>query len=269
LRTLLTTVLPILVSLLLGAGGGATLMSKSAAPAPPAIVLPATVKGTPHDPVTITAETAGKRVRWRCASKSIRLIETDDLTTKKQVIVTACRVGKYTLECWTSVNDEPTPIYSTMLVVAEPDTPPQPDPTPPAPPGPGPVPPTPPTPPVPPPPAPPSPLTAKLQAAYDSDKGETKVKQSQRTLLIGLYQQMAEHAKDSKLTTAGELLSDLKTVADGMLVKTALIEARKVISAEIAAAIGTDQSARLDPSLRQKAVNVFANIAKSMSEVKA
>lgn len=132
-----------------------------------------------------------------------------------------------------------------------------PNPTPPAP-----------VPPTPVPPAPTSPLTVQLQAAYTADPGSPVAKSGQKVLLQGLYEAMIDHAKATTIATTGALLADLQTVAGQMLAPKTLIDVRKIIAVEIAAAIGTDATAKLDPDLRPKAVDAFTRIAKSLSEVK-
>ena len=43
---------------------------------------------------------------------------------------------------------------------------------------------------------------------------------------------------------------------------------RKIVSAEIAAALGTDPAAPLDAALRAKAVDVFTRVAAALGKVK-
>lgn len=159
-----------------------------------------------------------------------------------------------------------------------------PAPTPPAPPVPVPPVPVPPVPvppvPIPPVPVPPLPstLTYKLQAAYAMEFAHPTVKSGQKYALQGLYEAMADHAKDPSLTTAAELMNDLRKVAygdktkippvPGMIREDVLLELRKAIALEVAAALGVDTASRLDPDLRPRAVDVFTRIAKSLSEVK-
>lgn len=244
--------------------------SRTAGPDSPVdVVLPKEFKGKPGVPIELKADTAGTKVRWRAVDAGVLLItDMPDLAASKKALAIACLPGRYRVECWSAVNNEPTAIYLTTVVVGE-----MPGPTPPDPPlPPPPVPPNP-VPPVPPPPPPPplppvNPLTVKLQAAYTADPGVASVKAGQRVMLIGLYEAMVDHAKQNSITTTGELLADLKAVAEKMIAKGALIECRKVIAAEIGAALGSNPDARLDPDLRPRAVDVFDRIAKSLSEVK-
>lgn len=132
-----------------------------------------------------------------------------------------------------------------------------------------PVPPPEPAPPTPTPPAPtPSALTLKLQAAYTADAALPAVKDTQRITLKGLYEAMADHANNPAIATTTDLLADLKTVSGQLVQPNALVEVRKVISAEIVSALGTTPGAKLDPDLRPRAVGVFTRIAKSLGEVK-
>ena len=124
--------------------------------------------------------------------------------------------------------------------------------------------------PKPPGPVPPAPniLTAKLQAAFLADAAPATTKDGQRKLLIGLYEAMGDHTKKQAIVTTTDLLADLKAVSAQFVPAAALIEARKIISAEIVAAIGATPGAKLDPELRPKAVDVFARIAKALGSVK-
>ncbi len=127
--------------------------------------------------------------------------------------------------------------------------------------------PKPPEPPAPIPPAPASALTLKLQAAYLADVAPATAKDGQRLLLKGLYEAMTDHARKPEIVTTTDLLADLKAVSAQLVPASALVELRKIISAEVVAAIGTAPAAKLDPELRPKAVEVFGRIAKSLGEV--
>lgn len=128
--------------------------------------------------------------------------------------------------------------------------------------------PKPPEPPAPIPPAPASALTLKLQAAYLADTAQPTAKDGQRLLLKGLYEAMTDHARKPEIVTTTDLLADLKAVSAQIVPASALVELRKIISAEIVASIGTAPAAKLDPELRPKAIDVFGRIAKSLGEVK-
>jgi len=124
-----------------------------------------------------------------------------------------------------------------------------------------------PPPPDPKPPTPPvSPLTAKLKAAYLADAAPIAVKAGQMAALKGLYEAMADHAKNPAIVTTTDLLADLRAVSSQMIPPTALVEVRKAISAEINLSLGSTPAAKLDPDLRPRAVDVFARIAKSLGE---
>lgn len=256
-----------LVVLLMGAGaggGGLYAVNRTPEPTPPEVSLAEEFYGEPGELIELTAQTTGARVRWRSLDVGLSLIDDlPDLIARKEVRAIACASGKYRVECWSAIGNEPTRIYRTVVIVGKPG----PGPNPPTPVPPDPTPPTP-VPPTPVPPAPTSELARKLQACWSADTTNLVVKTSQRALIIGLYEAMADHAKNEKITTTGELLGDLKTQAAAMLLPSALTECRKAISAEVAAALGTDPATVLDVAFRLKAVDVFNRVAKAMQEVK-
>ena len=234
-------------------------------PAPEIVVKD--VAGEVQTPIELKAETTGTKVRWRSIDPGLLLLDSmPDLVANKRALAIACSPGKYRVECWGALGGEPTGIYVCIVTVGKPGPAPPipPPPSPPDPPAP-----SPPDPPPPPPPPPaPSPLTSKLQAAYAADPGAVSVKAGQRVMLQGLYEAMIEHAKKKEIVNAADLVSDLKAAAGQMIQPTALIELRKVISAEVASVLGREPTATLDPDLRPKAVELFQRVAKSLSEVK-
>jgi len=178
---------------------------------------------------------------------------------KGRVYIAPLAPGRYKVESWCGKENLASEIATCWLVVGNPPDP-----------GPGPKPPDP-KPPDPKPPGPdnkPSVLTAKLQAAYTADTSAPSVKAGAKVMLQGLYEAMIDHSRQPAITTTGELLSDMKKVAEKMIAPGALIEVRKVISAEIATSLGTNPDLKLDPDLRPRAIEVFTRIAKSLSEVK-
>ncbi len=243
----------------------ATAKAPDPPPIPPEISIAAEFYTDVGELVELPTTTTGTRVRWRSCDKGLQLIDgLPDLITRKSALAVACKPGVYRVECWTAINGEPSKIYRASVTVGQPTPPPNP----PLPPDPGPLPPAPPTPPVPPTPGPTSELGKKLQVCWTADATALVVKNSQKSLIIGLYEAMADHAKNTAITTTGELLGDLKTQAAAMLLPSALTECRKIISAEIATALGTDPAAKLDPVLRPKAIDVFTRVAKAVQEVK-
>lgn len=252
-----TILAPLLVS---HAGIGAMTWAVSRPPSPTVrdLTLPKEVKGKPGELITIQATTPGSKVSWRSLDPGLTLTTNlAELITAKQCIAVGVKPGRYRVECWTAVGSEPSAIVQTIVVISEDAA------GPPGPPGPTPGPSPPPAP------APPSnPLTVKLQAAYNADSAPLAAKRGQLALLQGLYEAMAEHAKDTKLATARELLSELQKAGGKMIAPGALPEVRQVIAAEIAAALGDNPHAKLDPDIRPKAVSCFGRIAQSLSEVK-
>lgn len=221
-------------------------------PAPPIVPLqlPKEVTGLRETPIDIIADTKGKAVRWRAVDPGIVLLwDLPDLRANKKAIVLGCRPGRYRVEAWSSINDEPTPIVACTVIISEPNPPPlPPDPKPPLP-------------------EPVDPLMAKFQTAYDADAAPPAAKKGQLVLMIGLYQAMAEHAGDKTIKSTGDLLSDYKATAGKVLLPGLLVELRRVIAAEIAAAFGTDSIA-LDDATRKKAIDHFDKIAKALGGVK-
>lgn len=207
--------------------------------------------GAVHGKIELAAETMGKFVRWRLIDPGPLLIDDlPDLRTRKQAILYSCKPGKFRVECWTAINDEPSAIVVCVVtIVGEPQPPPPPEP------------------PVPPPPPPPAdPLTAALQLCYNQDPQLQPIKAAHLQRMIGLYQAMTIHAADKGITKLADLLSDYQKTAAGM--PNELIGCRKLVAAEIAAALGTNTNAMLDDAMRQRAVDLFARLAKAASGVK-
>lgn len=230
-------------------------------PSPPApdpddwgeVMLPLEVKAEVGRMVVIEAKTKGE-CRWLIPPGS----PCDRFESGKKLSLTPSAAVDFAI----GVASIPDGAVAWTRIKAAPPAPKPPDPKPPEP-----KPPTPPDPPVPIPPAPVSVLTAKLQAAYKADAAPLAIKDGQRKLLKGLYEAMVDHAKNPAIATTTDLLADLKTVSAQFVPANALVEMRKVISAEIVASIGTAPGAKLDPELRPKAVEVFGRIAKSLGEV--
>lgn len=261
-------VLKYLLTALFGAG---TLVAgqRATAPSPeppapvPDISIAEEFRGEVGQMIDLYAETPGTRVRWRACDGCLSIRDNG----AKAALVVGCKPGKYRVECWTAVNNLPSALYRTTVTVGDPlPLPPAPPPTP--------VPPAPPTPvppnPVPPEPTPPqSELAKKLQACWTADVTTSiVVKNSQKSLIIGLYEAMADHAKSPKITNAAELLADLQSLGKTMLLPDALTDCRKIIGAEVAAVLGVMPEVALDDATRAKAVDVFTRIAKAMAEVK-
>ena len=234
------------------------------------------VSGRPHERIELKAETVGVKVRWRADPGILLIDDLPDLILNKRAVAIGCKPGKFRVECWSAIGNEPTAIYvATVTVSGEPGpgpTPPDPPtPVPPVPPVP--PPPVPPIPPPPPPPAPVDPFLSKLQAAYDADRGAEPVKRGQLSLMIGLYLAMVDHSKDASIKTTGDLLADYKRTANGdgtrpgLLLPNELIGLRKLIGAEVAAVFGPD-SVTLDDPMRTRAVELWGKLAKTLGAIK-
>jgi len=132
---------------------------------------------------------------------------------------------------------------------------------PPVPPGPGPTPPNPPN--------PNDPLTAKLQAAYNTDTSDATKKAEVKSSLRGFYAAMAEHTADLSIKTLGELLEDYQKVRPTLMPEV-LTEMRKILGGEVAALIGQDSAPdrELVAVFRQQLIDGFKRIAKALEGVK-
>lgn len=110
---------------------------------PPALKLPAEVHGTSGAFVTVTAETAGKIVRWLPMDAGLSMIPSHLLRDTKTAVLMAPK-GRYRLAAFTAAGDEPSEPAITVIVVdgaapkppdvtPTPVDPPPTEPTPPAP----------------------------------------------------------------------------------------------------------------------------------------
>jgi hypothetical protein len=132
-----------------------------------------------------------------------------------------------------------------------------------------PVPPPPPPGPPNPPPPPPQPddqLTLDLRSAISADAGDNVVKAKQVADLITLYRMAVTTADDPKLTTAGDLLTILRTAANAVIPPDALKGTRTRIGRELGTALPTDPAAQLTPALRGTAKTLFGRIADALGK---
>lgn len=231
-----------------------------AQPADP-LKLPKEIKGLPGKFVTIKAETMGKHVRWRAVDPGLEIL--DDLPSLKEgkeIRCIACKPGRYRVEAYTSINDEPTVTFICTVIIG--NTPPAPNPPPN------------PNPPNPPPPNPPiDPLVAKFSSALTGDGGMTPVNRAQLIALIGLYEAAADHAAKPGISSVGMLLEDIRKVAygeggqNGLIRPDVLIGVRKAISAEVVHVLGDEPSAQLDVTTRGRAVDIFRRVATALTKL--
>lgn len=235
-----------------------------AQPADP-LKLPKEVQGQPGKFISIKAETMGKQVRWHAVDPGLEIL--DDLPSLKEgkeIRCIGCKLGRYRVEAYTSINDEPTPIVTCTVVVGDP--PPGPNPPNPNPPKPNPPNPNPPNPPT-------DPLVAKLAAVLVTDGGLTPVNRAQMIALTGLYEAAADHAAKPGITSVGMLLDDIRRVAygdgtqPGLIWPDVLVGVRKAISAEVANVLGDEPSAQLDAATRARAVDTFRRVAAALAKL--
>lgn len=148
----------------------------------------------------------------------------------------------------------PDATYRLKLIAAGPPQP--------MPPGPGPTP-----PPVPPPAPPPAdPLTVKLVAAYQLDTRAAAAKESDRLDLVELYRQAADLAGKAEVATTAGLVARIQAASKALGID-GLVDVRRAIAAEVAAALGTDD-APLTADSRAKAAAVFGRIRMALEAVK-
>lgn len=213
------------------------------------ITVPEEVKGKVGQPIALTASKADGQVEWIVVDPGLYLTPAEFLRDSKTTFATAPAPGTYRVIAITAKADIPSrPAWINVVVEGG-----EPGPTPPGP--------KPPVPPV-------NLLAKKLQDAFAADSGLPSVKAAQRDLLTGLYEAMATYTATTKDATVGDLRSKLQATAEAMIMPGALIEARKVIAAEVTAAVGTEPGAVLDEARRTRAVDVFTRIAKALKEVK-
>lgn len=129
----------------------------------------------------------------------------------------------------------------------------------PLPPGPGPQPPS-------PPPAPIDPLVQKLTAAFALDTRAAAAKESDRLDLVELYKQAAELAGKAEVLTTSQLVQRIQQASKALGVD-GLVDVRRAIAAEVAAALGTDD-APLTADSRAKAAAVFGRIKTALESMK-
>ena len=114
--------------------------------------------------------------------------------------------------------------------------------------------------PVPPPPPVVDNLPQRLKDAYDRDQSPTKL--GQLVNLRFVYEAMAKHSEsDPDINTSRKLLEVLSKVKAGMLPSDSLLELRRILSAETAAAFGAVSDAPLD---RTVAAAHFRRILRSL-----
>lgn len=218
-------------------------------PAPPPLKLPATVTAQLNVPILVKAESAGKLHRWR---GDAGLVVVPPGTKSSECWIVATAKGRLKLVC-TTVTDTDFVDAETVIVV---DGAPAPGPNPPTPPAP-------PTPPVP----PADPLLAKLLASFLDDVLPPALKKIQVKSLAAVYEAAAQIAVDPSIQTSGDLLKRIKTVSDVTVAPGSLTTLRKLLSAELQAALGDDPAARLTPEQRERAVQLFLRIARLLVQL--
>lgn len=213
----------------------------------PAVKLPSEARGAVGAFVEITGETSGAVVAWYVVDPGLSLFPPARLKDTKTAVVTSPRPGRYRLLAYSAVGQQPTIPAVCVVVIGD-------APVPPPPPGPD------------PPPPPNDELVRDLQAAYDTDPAADK--DANRTKLAALYRQAGSLADDQSITTAGALLSTLKTAAGTLLPRDALLPVRQRIAVLLRAELPTTAEAPLDSATRAKAKAVFSRVALALEVVR-
>lgn len=232
----------------------AILLAQPAERPPSGIELAKEYTAAAGDFVMVVAKTEGEDVLWIPKDDGLKPVPSDMLKDPKTYIAIAPK-GRYRLLAVTTVGKK-SQYAETVLIFGGGDVPPQPPP--------GPNPPPNPTPPA-------DDLGMRLQKAYDLDQGHPAVKRGQVLTLSGLFEAMRDVAKKQTVTTLHQLLETMIKTRDdppGIIPLTALTGVRKVISAELAIALGDDPGAAMTDALRVKADTTFLRISKALEGVK-
>ncbi len=205
-----------------------------AQPAAPTIALPNEAKGQPGRIVRLTAETAGKHVRWRLVSDDADLVPFPD---GKVALFTAPKAGRYTVLAWTAVGDVPSDAAQCVVVVGEPVVP-----------------------------APADPFTRDLKKLFQDDASTDKAKHVAQ--LAALYREAIAYAEKADVTTAGDLAARIRAAASTLIPAESLVGLRKRIAEEIAKELPLDGDKPLDAPTRAKAAKLFERLAARLEDLK-
>ena len=188
---------------------------------------------------TLTAKTDAKVVVWLPTAGLVDVVDPELLKDSKTRVVTG-KPGSYRVIAIAAPAADK-PIWAETTVSFDgPDPGPGP--------GPGPVPP------------PVDDLPRRLREAYAAETAPGK--RGQLINLSAIYSTMADHAEqDQAITTSRGLLEVLNKVKAGMLADGVLVEMRRILAAETAAAIGPPSNAPLD---RVAAAAMFKRFVRSL-----
>jgi hypothetical protein len=201
---------------------------------PPAISLPAEAKGQPGRIIRLTAETAGKHVRWHLVSDDADLVPFPE---GKVALFTAPKAGRYVVLAWTAAGDVPSDAAKCVVVVGEV-----------------------------PPPAPADPFARELKALFAADTSANKSKHVAQ--LAALYREAIAYAEKAEVATVGDLANRIRAAASTLVPADALVAVRKRIAEEIAKELPLDGDKSLDAATRTKAARLFEGIAVRLEELR-
>ena len=95
----------------------ASLLPPALLAAPPALTLPAEVKGDVGAYVTVPATTTGKTAQWLVLDPGLNLFPIDLLKDSKTAVVSSSRAGRYRLLAYTAAADEASaPAVTTVTI---------------------------------------------------------------------------------------------------------------------------------------------------------
>ncbi len=200
----------------------------------PTIKLPAEVKGQPGRIVRLTAETAGKHVRWHLVSEDADLVPFPE---GKVALFTAPKAGRYTVLAWTAAGDVPSDAAKCVVVVGEPVVP-----------------------------GPADPFARDLKKQFVDDGSADKAKHLAQ--LAALYREAIVYAEKADVMTAGDLANRIRAAASTLIPAEALVGVRKRIAEEIAKELPLDGDKPLDAATRTKAAKLFERIAARLEDLK-
>lgn len=218
---------------------------------PPAIVFPTDLKGDVAKPIILKATTKGEMVQWVTFDPALCFVPGDLLVDKKTTVLIGAKPGRYTVYAYTCVDGKLTELFPCVVVVGNVQpVPPQPNPNPDD---------------I----SPDDPFLARLQNAYPKLTA-LPTRKALKSTLADVYRTAALGilTKDSRYS-AKQVLDALQTIFNGLdFPADALVEIRKVIAAELAAHLPTNQTHIFSEEEIKNAKALFIRVAKTLDAVK-
>jgi hypothetical protein len=198
-----------------------------------AISLPAEVQTEAGWPVSVNADTTGKKVSWRVIGKAWLFSQ------GHTALVGAPTPGTYEIMAWTAIGNEPTEAAICILTVGQ------------KPPVPGPV------------PQPDDPLVQALQDSFKTDGGTAE----QRDQLADVYAQFAKTVQDQPWTNVGQIFDTLHLSVQGS-VGDGLKKTRESIGKFLSSKLPTNRQAAVDQATKDLCSKSFIAVSKALKQVK-